>query len=306
MAALATLPWTWFPLREVLGVVGDVLAIVLPPFVGVLAAAGVATALWRRQRRWLLPAGSAVLMGVAAVVGPWLPADAGAVVPGQAVTVAGANVRAVPDAADALLALSPDVLVVSELSPDLDPALAAAYPYRQLAFGGPNVGVYSRLPLRVLDGPDVELPGLRLEVAGPAGPFVLYGLHVPRPWFTTEDSYQATIAEHHAIMDALAARVAAETRPVVVVGDLNSPDRGRDYRRLLDRAAMVDAVRSDGTTFTSTGKWVPLLLRIDHLLVSAGWCGDAPGQVELPGSDHRGVTATVGPCAGPGTAMPSP
>jgi hypothetical protein len=38
------------------------------------------------------------------------------------------------------------------------------------------------------------------------------------------------------------------------------------------------------------------VVRIDHILVSRGWCGDGAGQVALPGSDHRGVLATVGPC----------
>jgi hypothetical protein len=37
-------------------------------------------------------------------------------------------------------------------------------------------------------------------------------------------------------------------------------------------------------------------LDADHILVSRGWCGDGAGQVALPGSDHRGVLATVGPC----------
>ena len=38
------------------------------------------------------------------------------------------------------------------------------------------------------------------------------------------------------------------------------------------------------------------VVRIDHILVSRGWCDDGAGQVALPGSDHRGVLATVGPC----------
>lgn len=292
---LAALPWTWFLLRDAAGRAGDVLAIVGPPLVVLIAVAGVVAA--HRQRRWLLPAASVLAVGIVAVLGPWLPADAGAVAAGSAVTVAGANVRAGPDAAGSILSVSPDVLVVGELTPHLDPPLAAGYPHRQLTRGGPEVGVYSRLPLRVLDRPASDLPGLRVEVDGPAGPFILYALHVPRPWFTTRGGYQATVGEHHRIMAALAARVAAETLPVVVVGDLNSPDRGRDYRQLLRRGGLVDAIRDRGTTFTSTGQWTPLLLRIDHVLVTTGWCGDAAGQFDLPGSDHRGVTAAVGPCA---------
>jgi endonuclease/exonuclease/phosphatase (EEP) superfamily protein YafD len=105
-----------------------------------------------------------------------------------------------------------------------------------------------------------------------------------------------TLAEHHRILTALAARIAAERQPVVVLGDLNMPDRGRDYRRLLQTPHLVDATRDQGTRFSSVGKWTPLLLRIDHALVSSGWCGDDARQLELPGSDHRGIGVTVGPC----------
>ncbi|WP_298798739.1 endonuclease/exonuclease/phosphatase family protein [uncultured Pseudonocardia sp.] len=174
----------------------------------------------------------------------------------------------------------------------------ARLPYRETGLGGPDVAVFSRFPIRRLEGPGPALPGLRVQVDAPAGPFVVYGLHVPRPWLTDEGGYQATVAEHHAIMTALAARIAAEPGPVVVAGDLNSSDRGRDYRLLVGPTQLVDAARAGAVSYTSTGKWLPLLLRIDHLLVGPGWCGEGARQIGLPGSDHRGVTATVGPCVG--------
>jgi len=90
----------------------------------------------------------------------------------------------------------------------------------------------------------------------------------------------------------------------VVLGDLNLTDRGRGYHQVLGQAHLVDAMRASGTGFSSIGKWTPLLLRIDHVLVSGGpagpgWCGDDAHQLELPRSDHRAVAATVGPCAEP-------
>lgn len=290
----AAVPWSWFLLREVSGVAGDVVAILLPLFVVALALAASVVAWWWRW--WLVPAGSVLVMGAVSVLGPWLPADAGVVVPGAATTVVGANVQAQPDLAAALLAQSADVLALAEMTPGLEPALAA-YPYHHTVFGGPDVGLFSRFPLRVLEDPGADLPGIRAEVDGPGGPFVLYALHVPRPWFTTRGEYQATVAEHHVIMERVAARVAVEQLPVVVVGDLNSPDRGRDYRRLLDRGGMVDAMRDTLGSFTSVAKWTPLLLRIDHLVVTEGWCGDGSARFALPGSDHRGITAAVGPCS---------
>jgi hypothetical protein len=294
---LTVLPWAWFLVRDLLGPVGDVLAILFPVLVVVAVLAMAVPVIRRRRLRWLVPAASVLLLGAVAVVGPWTPDDAGAVAPAAATTIAGANVMGNPQNAGALLALSPDVLVVAEMTARLTPLLAA-YPYREVDLGGPNVAVFSRLPIRVLERPTPELPGLRVEVQGPAGPFVLYALHVPRPWITGSGGYQATVAEHHAIMRSLAAGAAAETLPVVMVGDMNSPDRGRDYRQILRDGGLVDAMRDGWTTYSSTGKWRPFLLRIDHVLVSRGWCGDASHRFALPGSDHSGVTATVGPCVG--------
>ncbi len=298
VTVLTALPWLWFVVRDGLGSVSDVLAIVLPIIVGLGFAVAVAVAVRRRQWRWLLPGFSALAVGVVAVLGPWLPADPGAVAPGLATTVAGANVTSRPSVAGELLALSPDVLVISEMPSRLEPALAGTYPFVERVSGGPQLSVFSKLPVRLLESREADLPGLRVEVAGPAGPFVLYALHVPRPWFTNNGDYQSTVAEHHRIMRALAARIAAETVPVVVAGDLNSPDRGRDYREMLRDGGLVDAMRDQWSSYTSVGMWSPLLLRIDHILVSDGWCGDDARTFDLPRSDHVGVVAAVGPCTG--------
>ncbi|OJY48673.1 MAG: hypothetical protein BGP03_05290 [Pseudonocardia sp. 73-21] len=105
---------------------GDVVAILLPVLVAAVVVAGVVAAVVaaRRRRAWLLPAASALVMGVVTVTGPWLPADDGTVTPGAAVTVGAANVMGVGTPGAALLAARPDVLVVSEYTP----ALALDYP----------------------------------------------------------------------------------------------------------------------------------------------------------------------------------
>ncbi|MHC1557608.1 endonuclease/exonuclease/phosphatase family protein [Actinomycetospora sp. C-140] len=288
---LAALPWAWFPLRDELGLVGDVVAIVLPLLVA--AAAIVAVALI--GRRGVLVAVSALLAGTIAVVAPWTPADVGPVRPGAGVTVASANVTAMPSTVPALRAAHADVLAVVENSPPVDAGVAAAYPYRLFTPGEPSVGVYSRFPLRLLQPPGPGFPGMRAAVAAPT-PFVLYAMHVPKPWWTGSGGYWTTPAEHHRLVEGLDARVIHEPGPVVVAGDLNSTDRARDYR-LLVRSGLTDAMRAEGTGPTSVTMWRALLLRIDHLLVGPGWCGDAPRQFALPDSDHDGITATVGPCA---------
>lgn len=292
IAAATVAPWTWFWLRDALGQVGDVIAIVLT---GLVAGLVVLEALLAGGTRWwLVAAASTLVMGCTAVVGPWLPVPEGVVAAAPGITVASANIMGTAEPVDSLLAASPDVLVIAEMDPGAYPPLARAYPFRTVTYDGPAVAVFSRYPVRVLDLTSPALPGLRVEIEGPAGPFVLYALHVPRPWFTDQGGWQATVTGHHAIMVGLRNRVAQEKEPVVVAGDLNSPDRSRDYRMFA--ASMVDVMRASPTSWTSTGKWLAFLLRIDHLFVTRGWCGGASHHVALPGSDHDAVMATVGPC----------
>lgn len=277
----------------------DVLAILLPLVVLAVAGLCLLVALRRDGRaRGLAVAVSVLLAGAVAVLGPWLPADAGEVA-GTGVVVAGANVDGRARPGESLRGVDADVWVVGELSAEVDDLLGEVYPHRDGGGVSPHVRVYSRHPLRRTADPGPDLPGQRYEVAGPDGPFVLYALHVPRPWLVgeTATSYQVTVGEHQRIAERVAAQVAAETLPTVVVGDLNSTDRGRDLRALT--AVTVDAMRDTVGGPTSVGKWRLLLARIDHVLVSPGWCGDDARRVEMVGSAHRIVTARVGPCAYP-------
>jgi endonuclease/exonuclease/phosphatase (EEP) superfamily protein YafD len=295
LAAVAA-PWSWFLLRDSFGGVSLGVAVLLPVLVVVAVVALVA--LVRPRRAGLGVAGSVMLAGAVAIVAPWTPLDAGPVAPGRAVTLASANVGYQAEPAGALLAVNADVLVIAEMTPDLEPTLAARYPYHVDDLrAAPGVAVYSRLPL---GEPQLDdLAGLRVEVTAAGGPFVLYALHVPRPWITAgPPDYQVTPDEHLRIVERLGDRVASERRPVVVAGDLNSVDRAPDYRALVARGGLVDAMRAGWAAPTSVGKWQPLLVRIDHVLVSAGWCGDGPRRFYLPGSDHAGITASIGRCAG--------
>ncbi|MDL5159827.1 endonuclease/exonuclease/phosphatase family protein [Actinomycetospora termitidis] len=292
VVALTAAPWAWFALRDPLGLAGDVLAIVLP----VLTVVGAGVLVWRLRRAGVLPAVSLLLAGTVAVVGPWAPDDAGSVRPGAAVTLAAANVTGMSSTVPALRSAGADVLVVSEDDPAVDAGIAPAYPFREVASNGSHVGVYSRFPLRLLEGPGPDLPGLRVAVAAPV-PFDLIALHVPRPWFTGRGGYQATPAEHHRLVEATAARVARSPGPVVVAGDLNSTDRARDYRSLVSDVGMVDAMRERWAAPTQVTSWALFALRIDHVLVGGAWCGDAPRRFDLPRSDHLGVTAAIGPCS---------
>lgn len=299
---VAALPWLWFALRDA-GPAADVVAIAMPLLAaGVLVVAAVLALVPGspvRRRRAVLFGVSTLLVAVLAVVGPWVPSDTGAVA-GSGVRVLGGNVDYQDTPTPAMLALDADVVVVAELAPDTAEDFGEDYPHTVL--GGPGnspIGVFSRHPVRVLEDAGPDLPGMRVLVDGPDGEFVLYALHVPRPWFgSSGEDYEVSVSEHYALTRSVADRVRAEALPVVLVGDLNSTDRGRDYRVLTGDAGLSDAVLEGWGGPTSVGKWLPLLGRIDHLLVSPGWCGDDGRRADLPGSSHRGVTATVGPCVG--------
>ncbi|WP_181782621.1 endonuclease/exonuclease/phosphatase family protein [Pseudonocardia pini] len=289
------LPWAWFPLRDHLGPVGDVLAIVLPVWV-VGAVLVLALLVLSRRRLRLLPGiVSLLLVGTVAVLAPWRPAPTGPVDPAGAVRIASANITDTAGDPVHLLRDPADVTVISENAFPVHRRFVDAYRYA--VYGGERgtggVGVYSRYPMQVLEGDGPDLPGVRVRVEAPV-PFTLYALHVPRPWIT-DRGYEVTPVEHHRIMVALAEQVAAEPGPVVLTGDLNTTDRGRDYRVMT--AVLTDAVRDTWQAPTSITTWRLLLLRIDHVFVGPGWCGDDPAQVLLPGSDHDAVAATVGPCA---------
>jgi hypothetical protein len=302
---VGALPWLWFAVRDA-GPAADVVAIAMPLLA---AGAGLVAAVVAlvpgspvRRLRAALFGLSALLVGAAAVVGPWLPADAGAV-GGRGVGVLSGNVDYQDTPTPAMIDLDADVVVALELAPDTAEDFGEDYPHTVV--GGPAnspVGVFSRYPVRVLEQAGPGLPGLRVQVDGPDGPFVLYALHIPRPWFgSSEEGYEVSVPEHYALAVAVAGRVRTETLPVVLVGDLNSTDRGRDYRVLTGAGGLVDVMREGWGGPTSIEKWLPLLGRIDHVLVSGGWCGDDARREELPGSTHRGVHATVGPCVGSAT-----
>lgn len=306
------LPWAWFVVRDRLGVVTDVAAIVLPLLalataVLVVLARMRRIAPGRRRRAAAVFAASTLLVGIVATFTPWIPRGTGTVDPARAVRIAAANIGTGElEGADSLLALRADVLVISEIGEPLTDRLAASYPEHVAYWRGPSIGVFSRWPLTVLEQPGPDLPGYVVRVHAPSGEFDLIAAHVPRPWWTsggssynssTDDGtpYQATAAEHHRLIEQLAERAARDDRPVVVAGDLNATDRGRDYRVLTDR--LHDAMLDSWGRPSQIGKWAALAIRIDHLFVRPGWCSDDNHWYPIPASDHRGLVSTIGPCA---------
>ncbi|WP_410792027.1 endonuclease/exonuclease/phosphatase family protein [Kribbella sp. C-35] len=321
----ALLPWAWFVLRDRFGVVTDVIAIVLPLAVLatavlalVVAGAAGAGGAWRvprdqrvsvrrrRRRVAVVFALSALMVGIVATFGPWIPHGTGTVDKSRAVRIAAANIGSGElDGADNLLALKADVLVVSEIGQPLTQRLSESYPEHVAVWTGPSIGVFSRWPMTVLERTGPDLPGFVLRVHAPSGEFDLIAAHVPRPWWRTSGStynsstddgtpYETTVAGHHRLIEQIAARIQRDDHPVVVAGDLNTTDRGRDYRVLTEH--LNDAMLDSWGRPSQIGKWSELLVRIDHLFVKPGWCSDDNDWYPIPASDHHGLISTIGPC----------
>jgi len=254
---------------------------------------------------WWAAAGVVVVVVVAWVC--WWPRRrmSGAMaVPGaggdHGITLLAANVydrnRSPAVAARELVDADADVVVVSELSAVVDEALAAAYPHREvISVGGPRGhGVFSKFPMERLPQPSILGPLLHLRVFGPFG-FELLAAHLPRP--TVVAGPRPGTARFVECRETVAqlAQLASSRPDVVVAGDLNLSDRQPAYRRMV--AGRLDAMRTvrARSTFHGRGYWWLFAMRIDHLVVPAGWTVSDASVVSVSGSDHRAVRATLSP-----------
>jgi endonuclease/exonuclease/phosphatase (EEP) superfamily protein YafD len=305
-------PWTWFAWRDALArpllLVADLVALIIPVAVP-LTALAIGWTGWHRRSR-LVAAVSWALFGAAATIQPWLPTDRG---PAESPSrIVFANLRfdnESPRAAEAVIAMDGDVVVTAETN-------GAMYVELVSSLGRPDGGggddgvctlegaasceslnVWSKAPARQAGQPDAvrRLRGARLEVDGPGGQFVLYAVHArsPNPFLAEGGT---SPSRHRSDLEALLDEALSEDLPVVIVGDLNLSDRQSLYRSFDHH--LVDAMRVEGAGPTARSWYLrPLLLRIDHIFTSEGWCAQEPTRFDVADSDHRGVAVEVGPCA---------
>lgn len=305
---------TFARVRQLIGGVVDVAAVSAPVWIAAAAVTGGVAALSGSSApAVVLVLVVCVLVAVGGVVWCVVPrrriaaAAADGRAPGHEVTIVAANLwylnRSMAEAARDLAvdrpgAPRPDVVVVSELGAEAHEVLAGSFRHHEvLSVGGARGhGVYSHLPLERLEDPGLLGQVLRVRVRA-ATPFVLYGVHMPRPvvFHAPTDGTDRPAACRGAI-ERLAD--AARRDAAVVAGDLNLCDRQPAYRRLV--AGRIDAMRvvRPRTTFIGPG-WRLLAMRIDHVTVPPGWGVSDARVVPIRGSDHRGVRATVCPRPAP-------
>ncbi len=208
---------------------------------------------------------------------------------------AGDATRLVVEASEA----GTDVLVVSEVTrgdvAEMEGVgLSDVFPHRlgQAEAADGFVGatmVFSREPIELVETLDTTFDGMLVRT----GDLSVLAVHPAPPTL-----YADWKADHRAILE-----VAQAEEVDVIAGDLNAT---------LDHAplrALVDAGYRDAAELTNSGlaaTWpvdggfpvlslLPPSVAIDHVLVSEAWTVTATRTVDVPGSDHRAVLATVAP-----------
>lgn len=298
---IGALPWGWFMARD--AYVGfDLVAMVVPAVFAGSAIVVAAAAIASKRAIGALVAVSLLAASALATVGPWRPRGGGWPVDASAVTVAVANVLAdsrPPDpVAASILARNADVSVLLESQQWIEKRFRTVYPYGLgTDLVGGDVAVFSRVPLvrhERLPG-DLAPYGLRIVAGGPAGPFALYALHLPKPALSS-GKLRVPVSQQRRLLEHLRDVVREDALPTVVAGDLNLSDRTEGYR-IMD-GVFIDAARAHSWAGpTSRRALVGLLaLRIDHIFVTRAWCARGLGRFDVAGSDHFGIESQVGPC----------
>lgn len=197
---------------------------------------------------------------------------------------------------DELVDRAPDVLLLQEVTP------AHARSLEALRLRRPDLHVtvepradyagwatVSRSPFLSSGRDDrTDWPISWVLVDHPDTPTRIVNVHVAAP----------QTAEDHATWEQqleLLADFADGSAPTILAGDFNATVDHRSFRELLD-AGFTDAFEPAGRGWGATWPVHPLtipLLRLDHVLVNGSVSVVELEQIDLVGSDHRGLRALL-------------
>ncbi|WP_216847785.1 endonuclease/exonuclease/phosphatase family protein [Arthrobacter sp. SLBN-53] len=272
---------------------------------GVLAAV---SALLLCRRALLALAAAAILAITLAVQVPWYFGGHG-VDSDQAlsVRVLSSNLRygqADPTFFVQLAETSADVITVSELTVEaverFDRAgLRRAFPYSSLLPRprADGIGLWSRYPITVVPTSEhgSNSTTVRLAIPGVQHDPILSSVHLMSPIAGDENTFADWDRKITAAKSEFAAYAeAAGPAAVIIAGDFNSTVDMRQFRDLLD-VGYQEAVRQTGAGFGPTYSphpRIPPLITIDHVLTRNS-TPTSIHTVDVPGSDHRALLATV-------------
>jgi endonuclease/exonuclease/phosphatase (EEP) superfamily protein YafD len=267
----------------------------------VLVAGGLAVIMFLLARAWLGAAIAVVVSLVLAVTQlPLYVADAAPPANGVPIVVMTINTRfGLADAAAIVsIARQRDVglLLLQELTPEafdalVDAGLEDTLPHVVTAplDGANGSGVWSRTPLTPLVAPGGF--GHPPVVATT----VLAGLDVVAASVHPVSPFPSDSAQWSAELDLLTAWLDTGEGPVIVGGDFNATFDHRQFRDLLG-AGLHDAVEQAGAGYLPTypvGRRYPPLISIDHVLTRGPIVATAVDTVELSGTDHLALVATL-------------
>jgi endonuclease/exonuclease/phosphatase (EEP) superfamily protein YafD len=196
--------------------------------------------------------------------------------------------------ARAVAALDADVLAFTEYTSAHSGGLYVAplieaFPYR-IEHPEPRAGgsaLWSRFPLTEIHAPPALYSSTAAVVSAP-DLVTVYVAHPPNP-----------LNQLHHWLDELAQLAALKARaepPAMVVGDFNATPWHPPFRRLLAagwRNAHQLAGHGFSCSWPTDKRWLRPFLRLDHALVDNSLVVTDVADVELPGSDHRGLVVSV-------------
>lgn len=201
------------------------------------------------------------------------------------------------------LARNVDVIALSELTPKwvrafYDAGMRDVFPHSLLvpAPDPGGIGIWSKHPIdKVPDFKVRNMVAARAAVPGLPQGVVIAAVHVMNPltfYGKSFDGWQSDIEAAQTGMDELAEK--AGVAPVLVAGDFNSTPDIPQFRQLL-RSSYRNAASQAGAGWSPTypsRRWIPPLIAIDHVLTRNA-AASSFRTVAIPGTDHRGLLATV-------------
>ena len=143
-----------------------------------------------------------------------------------------------------------------------------------------------------IEGYTFALVSAQIRVAGISIDPTVVVVHLPAPWPQPIDGWRRDLDR----LPVTLLEVAEQTDggSVIVAGDLNSTTDMRPFRALL-RNGYRDAAQQSGAGIEPTfpGNWpLPPFIVIDDILTRS-CTATSLRTIKIPGSDHRGLAATV-------------
>lgn len=259
-----------------------------------------ATRSWRT-----LAVAVAVVLAGAFTQAPLFVSNTPDTVAGEGFRVMQANIRLGEADASALVEQvrvhSIDVLTVQELTASavqrLDAAgLAALLPYRfvEPKDGGGGTGIYSRFPLTEQESLGRFAMSNLVATADIGGgrSVTLASVHPMPPYPSPAWMWASEMGK----LNGLLHEQATDGNPMIVGGDFNSTYSHSRFRAILTDG-FTDAAEQTGAGFVMTypaDTWYPALIGIDHIVTNMATVTEFE-RIEIEGSDHHGLVATVTP-----------